>query len=77
MGIDYPDPNVDPHPLKPIKVDMRRAYPIVSGQSDEWSLLFFVRLAIELLTAGSQLADGGRVSVIRVEIEKANFYHFS
>jgi hypothetical protein len=31
---------------------------IVSGQSDEWRLLFFVRLAIELLTAGSQAADG-------------------
>jgi hypothetical protein len=25
-------------------------YRIVSGQSDEWRLLFFVRLAIELLT---------------------------
>jgi Cation transporting ATPase, C-terminus len=41
-------------------------------------LLFFVRLAIELLTAGSQAADGwSRVSAIRVEIQKANFYHFS
>src|SRR5262249_59718819 len=27
-------------------------------QSDEWRLLFFVRLAIELLTVGSQAADG-------------------
>ena len=33
-------------------------YRIVSGQSDEWRLLFFVRLAIELLTADSQAADG-------------------
>ena len=37
---------------------MRSPYRIVSGQSDEWRLLFFVRLAIELLTAGSQAADG-------------------
>ena len=40
------------------KVDLRPPYRIVSGQSDEWRLLFFVRLAIELLTAGSQAADG-------------------
>jgi hypothetical protein len=40
------------------EVDIRPSYRIVSGQSDEWRLLFFVRLAIELLTAGSQAADG-------------------
>jgi hypothetical protein len=38
-------------------------------------LLFFVRLAIELLTADSQAAEWSRVSVIRVEIQKANSYH--
>jgi hypothetical protein len=41
------------------KVDLRPPYRIASGQSDEWRLLFFVRLAIELLKAGSQAADGG------------------
>src|SRR5215510_593220 len=37
---------------------MRPPYRIVSGQSDKWRLLFFGRLAIELLTANSQAADG-------------------
>jgi hypothetical protein len=32
-------------------VDIKSPYRIVSGQSDEWRLLFFVRLAIERLTA--------------------------
>jgi hypothetical protein len=43
---------------KHLKVDLSPPYRIVSGQSDEWRLLFFIRLAIELLTAGSQAADG-------------------
>jgi len=35
-------------------------------------LLFFV----ELLIAGSQAVDGAGFSVIRVGLQKANFYHF-
>src|SRR5262249_19443513 len=49
---------VQPSPAWLAKVDVRPPYRIVSGQSDEWRLLFFVRLAIKLLTAGSQAADG-------------------
>jgi hypothetical protein len=30
-----------------------------SGQSDEWRLRFFVRVAIELLTSGPQATDEG------------------
>ncbi len=39
-------------------VDITLPYRIRSAQNDEWTLLFFVRLAIELLIAGSQAADG-------------------
>jgi hypothetical protein len=45
-------------PSSRAQVDTKPPYQIVSGQSDEWRLRFFVRLAIELLTAGSQAADG-------------------
>jgi hypothetical protein len=62
---------------KHLKVDLRSPYRIVSGQSYEWRLLFFVPLAIELLTAGSQAADGAGFQFIRVEIQKANSYHFA
>src|SRR5262249_15215536 len=51
--------DVQPYRESRPKFDIRPFYRIVSGQSDEWRLLFFVRLAIELLTAGSQAADGG------------------
>src|SRR5262245_30174004 len=39
-------------------IDIKSPNRIISRQSYEWRLLFFVRLAIELLTAGSQAADG-------------------
>jgi DNA end-binding protein Ku len=32
---------------------------VAPGQSDEWRLRFFVRVAIELLTSGSQATDAG------------------
>jgi len=40
------------------QVDITFPYRILSAQNGEWRLLFFVRLAIEPLIAGSQAADG-------------------
>ena len=40
------------------QVDITLPYRILFAQNGEWRLLFFVRLAIELLIAGSQAADG-------------------
>ena len=40
------------------QVDVTLPDRILFAQSGEWRLLFFVRLAIELLIAGSQAADG-------------------
>jgi hypothetical protein len=55
---------------------LRPPYRIVSGQSDEWRLLFFVRLAIELLTADSQAADGAGFSYSRRD-PKSKFLSFT
>src|SRR5262245_26253067 len=59
-SVSYPGRPRDVQPYRETqpKIDIRPFYRIVSGQSDEWRLRFFVRLAIELLTAGSQAADG-------------------
>ena len=54
---------------------MRSPYRIVSGRSDEWRLLFFVRLAIELLTTGSQAADGAGVQLFASR-SKSKFLSF-
>src|SRR5215510_8581063 len=65
---------------------MKPPYRIVSGQSHEWRLLFFVRLAIELLTAGSQAGDGAgfqlfasrskkQIPIIRGETHMAKHSH--
>src|SRR5215467_3992947 len=56
-------------------IDIKSPYRIISRQSYEWRLLFFVRLAIELVTAGSQAADGAEFHLF-VSRSKSKFLSF-